>query len=273
MAARSFWMGIGCSALMLMYSTPSAHAHEFWLMPEQFTVEAGQLMRVDLRNGEMMKGASLPYLPGDVTRFDVVTAGSAIPVVSRIGDQPALAMPAPAEGLAVVVLETKDRTVTYDDFAKFTRFVTHKAAPDVQVQHSARGLPQTGFTERYRRYTKSLIAVGSGAGADRAMGLRIEIVALANPYTDDVSAGLPLKVLLDGQPHAGAQIELFAQTTGGVVTVSMHVTDANGVAVVPAQRGKFYLADTVDIFALPNNSVIAGSVWHSDWASMTYLVP
>jgi hypothetical protein len=134
-------------------------------------------------------------------------------------------------------------------------------------------LPQTGFTESYLRYAKSLLAVGAGAGADRAMGLQMELVAQANPYTDTMAAGMPLLVLRGGQPFAHAQVELFAQGADGSVTASTYLADANGVATVPAQSGTTYLADSVDIYALPNDDALAGPVWHSDWASLTYMVP
>ncbi|MGL5008697.1 MAG: DUF4198 domain-containing protein [Paracoccaceae bacterium] len=271
--ARSFLQRLGMAFVLSVTSVLSAQAHEFWLLPEDYTLEPGAPLRVDLRNGQEMNGIPLPYLPAAVTRFDMVTGDTTTPVTSRLGDMPALDTTAPDSGLLVVVHETTDSTLTYNDFAKFTRFVTHKAATDVLDEHAARSLPETGFSEQYRRYAKSLIAVGDGAGADRAMGLRIEIVALANPYTDDVSGGLPLQVLLDGQPHAGAQIELFSRAPDDTVTIAMHITDATGIAVVPAEPGFSYLADTVDIYALPNDDVTAGPVWHSDWASLTYLVP
>ena len=166
-------------------SAVSAQAHEFWLLPEDFTVEDGAQIRVSLRNGEKMKGIELPYLPGSVARFEMVTGDTITPIVGRLGDMPAMAVPAPMSGLAVVLHETTASVLTYKDFAKFQRFVTHKAMPQVIEEHAARGLPETGFVEDYTRYAKTLIAVGTGVGSDRAMGFRIVIVALANPYTDD----------------------------------------------------------------------------------------
>jgi uncharacterized GH25 family protein len=254
-------------------SAASALAHEFWLLPEDFTVEPGAQMVVELRNGEKMNGINLPYLPGSVTRFEVVAGDTVLPVISRLGDSPAMTMKAPAEGLIVVVHQTAGSTVIYSEFAAFQSFVTHKAAAGALEAHSARGLPDKGFSETYRRYAKTLIAVGDSAGQDRDMGLRIEIVALANPYTDDLTAGLPLQVRLDGAPRAGAQLEVFAKAPDGTVTEALYTTDAAGVAMVPAVRGFTYLADNVDIYALPNDDAAAGPVWHSDWASLTYMVP
>lgn len=258
---------------VIAISTFPAAAHEFWLLPEDFTVDPGTELIVGLRNGQMMQGISLSYLPASIARFETTIATTTTPVIARLGDQRLTALTDPLAGLAIVLHETTDSKLTYTEFEKFQKFVTHKGFTDVLVQHAARGLPDTGFTESYRRYAKTLIAVGDGAGADQAMGLRIEIVALANPYTDDLTTGLPLQVLRDGQPLPGAQVELFATSADGTVTQAFHTTDPAGVALVPAQPGITYLADTVDIYALPNDDPATGPVWHSDWASLTYMVP
>ena len=271
--ARPFWITALLGLNLTLFSAFSVQAHEFWLLPTDFTLEDGAQIQVSLRNGEKMKGIELPYLPGDVARFELVMGETITPITSRLGDMPAMDIAAPASGLAVVLHETTPTLLTYKDFAKFQRFATHKATPQAIKEHAARGLPETGFSEDYRRFAKTLIAVGAGAGSDRAMGLRIEIVALANPYTDDLSAGMPLLVLLDGQPRAAAQLELFATAPDGTVTQTPYTTDAAGQVTVPAQAGFTYLADSVDLFALPNNDPAAGPVWHSDWASLTYLVP
>ncbi len=261
------------SALMLAISTDSAKSHEFWLSPADYTVEAGAEMAVTLRVGQSMKGAPIAFLPHDITRSEVVEGDTVRPVTGRMGDSPAIVMPAGADGLAVVVHETGDSRVTYQDFAVFTRFIEHKDLKGALDAHAARGLPATGFQETYRRYAKSLIAVGSGVGSDRVMGLKIEIVALANPYTDDLSAGLPVLVLLDGAPRVDVQVEVFATAADASVTINRYRTDAAGRVVVPVQADTEYLIDSVSLVALPNDVVTTGPVWHSDWASLTFRVP
>jgi uncharacterized GH25 family protein len=261
------------AALFMALSTTGAKAHEFWLSPEDYTIAPEDVMQVRLRIGSEMKGLVMSYLPQDIARFEVVQGDTVRVVEGRMGDNPALVMDAGADGLAVVVHETTDARLTYDDFGVFQRFVEHKDARSALADHAARGLPETGFKETYRRHAKSLIAVGSGAGADRAMGLKIEIVALANPYTDDLTGGMPLLVLLDGTPRPDAQLELFQSAPDGTVTITLHRTDADGRVVVPVLPGMEYLADNVHLRALPNDDAAAGPVWHSDWASLTFRTP
>lgn len=259
--------------LAVAHSTVAAKAHEFWLTAEDYTISAEETLRVGLRVGSEMKGSPLIYLPKDIARFEVIQGDIVRPVEGRMGDSPALVMDGLGDGLAIVVHETTDSTLTYNDFEVFKRFVAHKDFASALADHAARGLPETKFRETYRRHAKSLIAVGAGAGADRAVGLAIEIVALANPYTDDLTQGLPVLVLLDGAPRPDVQVELFQTAPDGMVTITKHRTDGQGKALLPMRPGSEYLVDSVALRRLPNDDPTAGPVWHTDWASLTFRTP
>lgn len=261
------------ATLVVALSMTAANAHEFWLSPQDYTLTPEEMMQVRLRVGTGMVGPPMSYLPQDIARFEVVQGESLRPVEGRMGDSPALNMTAGMEGLAVVVHETTDSRLTYTDFAVFQRFVAHKDFATALADHKVRGLPETGFQETYRRHAKSLIAVGSGAGSDRVMGLTIEIVVLANPYTDDLATGLPVLVLLDGAPRSDVQVELFETAPDATVITTLHRTDAAGRVTLPVRPGVEYLVDSVALRALPNDDPLAGPVWHSDWASLTFRTP
>ncbi len=246
-----------------------ARAHEFWISPEHYMVAPGEQLSAHLRVGERFKGGSYSYLPQKFRRFDLVVGGEIVAVDGTIGDRPALAMAAPGDGLVTVVHQTTDYSVTYSDPEKFPNFVRHKDFEGVLARHAERGLPDTGFREQYSRHAKSLIAVGRGVGQDITVGLETEIVALANPYTDDLTGGLPVLVLYRGAPRVGVQVELFEKAADGAVEVTLHRTDALGRAV---RAGYEYLVDAVVM--RPMEQVEQGDpVWESLWASLTFLAP
>ncbi|QFS81593.1 Nickel uptake substrate-specific transmembrane region [Roseivivax sp. THAF40] len=270
MFARSFrraTLAMGAALLAL-----PAVAHEFWIEPVEYSVPAGADLIADIRVGETFEGAAYSYIPPNFTRFDIVMGDAVTEVAGRAGDRPALQMEAPEEGLAIVVHQTKAYKLVYDSFAKFENFVTHKDATWALARFEERGLDPENVRESYTRYGKSLIAVGDGAGSDREVGLLTEIVALANPYTDPLADGLPVRVLYDGAPRAETQVELFARSADGSVEVTTHRTDAEGVAVLPATPGTEYLADAVVIREIEAEAE-TDPTWESLWASLTYKIP
>jgi len=244
-------------------------AHEFWIDALDYAVEPGELIAGDLRVGQEFEGAPYSFIPRSFTRFDVITGADLRPVERRLGDMPALVMEDLPEGLAIVAHETEPARLTYTEWDRFVRFAEHKDFGDIAALHDGRGLSRDQFVETYTRHAKALIAIGEGAGADRELGLEIEIVALANPYTDDTFAGLPVLALFRGEPRADAQIELFDRAPDGSVTVTLHRTDAEGIALLPIADGHEYLVDHVVLEAVEPEAD-GDAVWHSYWASLTF---
>lgn len=260
------------AAILVLAACPPVAAHEFWIEPESYAIADTDSLNADLRNGQFFAGPTIPYLTSILARFEVISGNAVLPVEGRLGDRPALRGMALPAGLAIVVLETTDSRLNYDSWEKFAAFVEHKDLKGTLEAHRARGLPEQNFDENYRRFSKALVAVGDGRGADRRVGLLTEIVAGANPYTDDVSGGLPLQVFYGDAPRVDAQIELFARAPDGTVEIETYRTDREGRAVVPVKPGHTYLADAVAIRPL-DGAQGNGAVWHTDWAALTFAVP
>lgn len=274
-----------------------AEAHEFWISPERYQVPTGEALVAALRVGEEFDGAGQPYIPRNITRFEVLSQDGGSPVEGRIGDYPALQLSEAPDGLAIIVHETTSRNLTWDEWDRFLRFAEHKDLGDVTAWQAERGLDQVDVTEDYIRYAKSLVSIGEGVGTDRVVGLRTELVALANPYTDDLAGIMPVQLWLDGEPRTDAQIELFARpivdaddsvsdtdtadagetatdadtdADAPEVMISLHRTDGNGVVLLPVEPGYEYLVDAVSIEPADPET---GAEWRTLWASLTFALP
>lgn len=257
-----------------IFTMQSAEGHEFWIEPEDYAVASGARIVANIRVGEDFDGSAYAFIPPRFHRFDVATAQAVAPVEARMGDRPAVDIDAPADGLVTLIHVTTDMTLKYSEWAKFVKFVTHKDAVWTLEAHRARELPDVDFVEAYSRHAKSLIAVGDGAGKDRSYGLETEIVALENPYRDDMTDGLDVQVFYQGAPRPAAQVEIFAKAPDGAVDVSIVTADAQGVATVPVIAGHSYLVDSV-VLRNPAQPLAdkLGAVWESLWASLTFAIP
>lgn len=256
--------------LMVTGWSGAALTHEFWISPSRYVVEPGGQIVANLRIGKNFEGSVNSYIPNEFSRFEILLAGSRRPVKGRLGDIPALTMQAVDEGLAVVVHETTPTELTYPKWEKFEGFTNQKDLGWVLKAHKARGLPKRDFKETYRRFAKSLIAVGSGRGKDAPLGMETEIVAEANPYTDDLTVGLPVRVLYKGEPRIDAQIEIFTKSPDNKVTVAVVRTDAEGRAIVPVKPKTEYLLDAVVMRTLDTDDATKKPAWESLWASITF---
>ncbi|WP_436399364.1 DUF4198 domain-containing protein [Roseobacter sp. S98] len=260
--------------LVMMVAGLPAVAHEFWIEPEEYQVESGEVITANLRNGENFEGTALGWFDSNFTRFDIAAGGTIVPVEGRPGDYPALNMQAPGDGLMVVLHETTPARLTYREWEKFLKFAAHKDFPDAAATHDARGWSKEKFRESYTRHVKALIAAGDGSGQDRAFGLETEIVALDNPYADGFAGPMRVQVFYNDAPRPDAQVEIFTRDPAGAVEVTLARTDGDGIASVPVKAGHEYLLDAVVL----REAEGAGSdpdapVWRTLWAALTFRVP
>jgi len=308
-----------CLSAGLTAAPGALRAHEVWIAPDAYRPATGMPFTAQLRNGEQFAGSTLMFNPSGTARLALVTpAGQEQAVSGRLGDIPAIQLAKGlTDGLNIIAYQSTPSTLTYRKWEKFIAFAAHKDFPNIAARHDARGLPRTGFVETYTRFAKALIGVGSANGADRRLGLETEIVALNNPYQLADGAPLRVQVFYQGQPRGDAQVELFAKPSkaepgspsrlgsaapqlgeggtaadgtsagddAGAVTppvkVTLHRTDADGIAVLPMARGMTYLVDAV-VLRTPKDAADDGAsqassgskpVWETLWAALTFQVP
>ncbi len=250
-----------------------AHAHEFWIQPHKYRLEDGNRLVADVRVGMDFGGNALAFLPDRINAFNITNSAGTRKIDGRIGDIPAVNITPEEGGLQILTLFSTSSMLTWDEFQKFRDFVNLHGMGWVLARHAERGLPDTGFNEAYTRFVKSLVAVGDGAGQDHFTGMFFELVAGKNPYTDDMTGGMPVTVLFRGEPLPDKQVDLFYRDLNGQVSRLSVQSDANGRAIVPDMGDGEYMVNVVHMIEpFPEDQARTGVVWHSLWASMTFAI-
>jgi len=264
--------------LAMVLMARGALAHELWIEPLVWLVPPETRLEAQLVNGQNFAGNDgmglrLAYIPQWFTRFEVTLGAQTVPVTGRMGDTPALSIAPLGDGLHVAVYQSSGDVVSYQGWSKFETFIGHKGFTGIKARHIARGISQDTFSEYYTRYSKSLIAVGSGAGQDRNMGMETELVALDNPYTFGGDT-LRVRLTYQGAVRANVQVELFEKSSANDVTRAVYRTDDQGVALLPVKPGYGYMVDAV-VIREPSTTLASKKrvAWESLWANLTFAVP
>lgn len=261
--AGSFLVGFGTMAL----------SHELWIDTPDFQPQKNQPIAIELRNGENLQGINLSYFENRVVEFFYDQTGIS-PANARSGDLPAMTIPPQPDGLLRAVYVSTPQRIYYTGMDKFAAFARHKDFEWAVQTHTDNAYPTDRFGERYIRYSKALIGVGTAQGRDTTYGLDVEFTALDNPYTDDLSSGLRVVLQYENAPRANAQVEVFEKSPAGDVRVFTTRTDDMGVATIPVKAGHKYLLDHVALRPLPpeTRSSDTDPVWESLWAALTFQV-
>lgn len=261
-------------ALLLAFLAAPVSAHEFWLEPTAYQVPANGRLTANIVNGQNFEGVILPFVPQRFTHFKGFAGNKTADVAGRTGDTPALDNAPLAEGLNIIAYQARYATVDYETWEKFESFVKHKDLGDLLPRHQERGIPMENFKEIYARFSKTLIGVGDSAGADKRVGLETEIVALTNPYTDDLSGGMKVQLFYRADASPDRQIEVFEKAPNDTVKIFLVRTNAEGIATIPVKSGFSYMADAV-VLRDPAEKLArdSGAVYETLWANLTFQAP
>ncbi len=255
----------GAALIALALAGAPATAHEFWIAPQDGTVAPGAEIIADLKVGQKLRGEPYPYLSNRFQSFTVTLGDTTTEVAGNEGDIPALNYVADRPGLYVIAHHTIAFRLTYDDWAIFRSYLADEGLDSLAGLHRERGLPDTGFAERYTRCAKALVQVGPVDPVDRdvRIGLPLELVAEANPYAPGIEM-LPVTLTWQGAPVANRQINIFRDD--GTVTRITATTDETGRALIPLTGDGEYLLNAVVLRAVDDAPV----VWASHWATLSF---
>jgi uncharacterized GH25 family protein len=241
----------------VLVSSP-ALAHDFWIEPSAFTPEAGQLVKLKLWVGERLGGETLPRNESLIESFSAVRGTAAAPVLGIDGSDPAgILRPAAPGGVIIAYRSLRSAVELPPD--KFKAYLALEGLKSVDPGR-----------EVFSRCAKSLLAVNGRGDTTftQPVGLTLELVPEADPYTLAPGDRLTVRLLYQGEPLAGALV--MALDAVDADKPQQIRSDALGRATFTLPRSGSWLVKAVHMIRAPRD---AGADWESFWASLTFSVP
>ena len=259
--------------LLIAYSI-RANAHEFWIEPTQYQLN-DDLINAHLRVGQEFQGMVLMYNPQDFKTFKILSGSKnkKEKIKGILGDVPAINITTNLDNLLIIYHETKDKYVDYKKFQKFEDFVNEKGYQQLINTHFDKGFPESNFIESYRRYAKSLITLNGSEGKDKKTGLLFEFVLDQNPYKELNSEQMSGTLYYKKKPLKKNLVTIFSKYKNTKLSIVNTITDDKGKFTFDIEPGREYLLDSVVIYPLKADPEKNEPIWHSDWASTTFLIP
>jgi uncharacterized GH25 family protein len=267
MTAASIYGCLGralCSRALLGFllglCATSVTAHDFWVQPNDYWMSPLTQVAFSLQVGHGPFRQRSPIPVNRIVRFETIsTDGSRIDLHDHLqlggqADDGHIAFSKP--GTYVLVLETDARAQSHLPAIRFNDYLKVEGlTPALEQRERAHRMGADG-SENYSRRAKSLVQVGppeaeSQAQVTEPLGLQLEIVPEQNPYAVPQSAALPVRVIFEGQPLAGALVKL-TNLEHDEAPLEMHVTDRAGRASFAMPIHGTWLLNVIWTKVLPN---------------------
>lgn len=266
------------AALSIGLALP-AGAHDFWLIPLGFHVDAGSELVVLGQTSSAFPESVGAVTVDRVASAQVIGATGSEPVrdLSVAGNSLRLRHRPGTAGQQIVAVTIHPRSVR-ESPAAFQNYLVVEGAPEALERLRREGrVPRDTITRRYAKYAKSLVTVGQGGAAawDKVAGHPLEFVPLSavapapgQPWT--------VRLLFRGQPMAGAKVHAGVVDLGpadgldALAGTEEHVeflTDAQGRVSIPITRAGLWNLRTLQIVQADAGS---GADWDTHWATLVF---
>ena len=231
--------------------------HDMWIEPTTFSPESGEIVGLRLKVGQDLLGDPLARDSALIKQFIVEDPEGRKPVVGRDGGNPAGFVRAAEPGLLVIGYNSNPSPVELTP-EKFNQYLTDEGLDRIPRQSAK-------VHEIFSRCAKSLVLSGSPAGADRALGFTLELVAERNPYTVRSGQEIPFRLTYQGKPLAGALV-IAINKQNPMEKISAR-TGAEGRVRFKLHPGGMWLVKAVHMIpAAPGSN----ADYQSYWASLTF---
>jgi uncharacterized GH25 family protein len=246
-----------------------AEAHEFWLHPERFRLNAGETLAVSFKIGENFTGEPWKFRKQRVELLNLYgDDGYQQKLIDRIvdGDKENLKVTFERDGTHIIALQTNNAFIKTDG-EKFNAYLKEDGLDEAYDFRLANNQLADSASELYSRYTKLLVQVGDKLSNThlKELGFPIEIVPLENPYAVKVGDKIHFKVLYQGKPLFGARVKVMNRYNNRTLIQNIY-TEKDGTMETTLSNRGLWMVHVVKM--IPSKDKKAE--WQSYWGNIVF---
>ena len=253
--------------------TGSGFAHDLWLVPPPDRIPVGEPVEINVAVGMDFPVSIYQAGPDRLTMRAFGPGGSKAEVSLRKVEDELLTVASfvpNKEGSWIVSAVSKPNKIDLEA-AHFNEYLLHDGMPNVLAKRMEDNELDRAATERYSKFTKALLSVGgsiAGGAERRALGLKLEILLLQNPFALRVGDTLRVQVLFDGEPLNMASLS-WDHPGNGEAFSGQTWSDEKGKALIPVAKTGLMNIRLIHM-TRPQKEEYE---WESFWAAFTFRIP
>ncbi len=258
--------------LLLVAVFHVAFAHEFWLMPAKFRLEAGETVHVKLLVGEHFKGEDWGRKrerTQEMLHF-WATGKQDLTAAATKSDANDLMVRFAEEGTHLVIMRSKNSFIEMEA-GKFNEYLKEDGIENILQLREQKGESKKKSREFYQRNVKTLVQAGDKPDEThgKETGMPLEIIPLQNSYRLKPGDELSVKVLFGCKPLAGHAVRTWHKTGNAQTPANEGIirTDAQGAATFVLNAKGYWMVSLVRMVPYSDTSK---ADYQSYWASLTF---
>lgn len=243
----------------------SLYGHDLYLMPQKFRPAKGETILLSVHTGDSFPMSEQPVDPARLTAFPALPESS-----WRMLNKATHATVTAQDGSQYFAVQSKARFLEMEP-AKFDDYLKEEGLTAQLALRKEKNEANSKSREMYAKFAKTYVVAGNpNATFSKPLGLKIEIVPLADPAGLKPGARLPVQLLYKGKPLADVQMEI-ATSTGptkkAILQIAGRTNREGKLDIAIPSAGKIRLhAVAMDRVSEPTHD------WESNWASLTFEV-
>jgi uncharacterized GH25 family protein len=247
-------------------------AHEFWLHPNKFIYEWGELVNIRLLVGENYEGENWTGNKSSIQSLQLHLSDATDDLADRITDSTgdSLQFAIYDEGTYLVTYNSQNKFIELES-QKFLDYLKEDGLQNAIEYRASNNENDSAGREYYQRSAKTIFQVGSKTTNlfQKETNLPLDIIPLQNPYNfqqSDTIQQITVKLLFRKKPLAKQLVKIWHRENNETQKIEFH-SDEKGIVQFPLRPSGRWMVSAVIMERLQNDPK---AQWQSYWGSCTW---